>query len=287
MSALLQPTLPTPARANHNARRIRSRTAGHRHGGITRLMSPGDLGEQVKPFVFLDRFEFAGGALPAMPMHPHSGIATHTTMLEGTVEYEDSTGKSGRLPPGSVEYMQAGGGVWHTGRPAEAGRVRGFQLWLALPPELELAPAESHYLDASAIPGDARVRVLLGSYRGARSVIPYPAPVTYLHVTLRDGEPWIYLPAAEHEVAWLAVSRGGVRVDGTTVQQELVVFEDGAAPIELQAIGATELVIASAARHPHALVTGSYSVHTSEEALRRGEAGYRRIAAESRRSARG
>jgi hypothetical protein len=27
---------------------------GHSHGGITRLMSPGDLGELVKPFVFLD-----------------------------------------------------------------------------------------------------------------------------------------------------------------------------------------------------------------------------------------
>jgi hypothetical protein len=32
-------------------------TAGHTHGPITRLMSPGDLGELVKPFVFLDYFE--------------------------------------------------------------------------------------------------------------------------------------------------------------------------------------------------------------------------------------
>lgn len=285
MSALLHPPFPTPARAA--GRRIRSRTAGTRHGGITRLMSPGDLGEQVKPFVFLDRFEFAGEAFPAMPMHPHSGIATHTTILEGTLQYEDSTGKAGTLPPRSVEYIQAGGGVWHTGRPAAPGRVRGFQLWLALPPELELAPAESHYLDPSAIPGDDRVRVLLGTYRGAQSVIPYPAPVTYLHVTLRDGESWTYLPAADHDVAWLAVSEGSVRVDGAMLQKEMVVFEEGAAPIDLLAEGATELVIASAVKHPHALVTGMYSVHTSADALRRGEAGYRRIAADVRKAARG
>ena len=37
-------------------RRIVQRTRGHRHGPITRLMSPGDLGQMLKPFVFLDLF---------------------------------------------------------------------------------------------------------------------------------------------------------------------------------------------------------------------------------------
>jgi redox-sensitive bicupin YhaK (pirin superfamily) len=32
-------------------------------------------------------------------MHPHSGIATHTTLLEGSLTYEDST-RQGR-PPGA------------------------------------------------------------------------------------------------------------------------------------------------------------------------------------------
>ena len=38
-------------------RRVAHLTKGHTHGPITRLMSPGDLGELVKPFVFLDYFE--------------------------------------------------------------------------------------------------------------------------------------------------------------------------------------------------------------------------------------
>ena len=90
-------------------------TRGHTHGPITRLMSPGDLGELVKPFVFLDYFEAPSSGGPQMADHPHSGIATHTTLLQGSVDYRDSTGKSGRLSPGSVEWMQAGGGVWHGG----------------------------------------------------------------------------------------------------------------------------------------------------------------------------
>ena len=60
-------------------REIVYRTRGQTHGPITRLMSPGDLGELIKPFVFLDLFVMDGQiALPPIEMgwHPHSGIAT-------------------------------------------------------------------------------------------------------------------------------------------------------------------------------------------------------------------
>ena len=184
------PAAPRPAR------RLAYRTAGQTHGPITRLMSPGDLGELVKPFVFLDHFaseSFAGGGFP---MHPHSGIATHTTLLQGSTTYRDSTGKSGRLDGESVEWMQAGGGVWHTGAPILGEAIRGFQLWVALPAALENAPAESHYIDAPTIPGEGPVRVLLGGYGGLRSPIPFGAPMTYLHVRLRDGEAWSFDPPA-------------------------------------------------------------------------------------------
>ena len=150
-------------------------TAGHTHGPITRLMSPGDLGELVKPFVFLDYFEAPSSGGPQMADHPHSGIATHTTLLQGSVGYRDSTGKSGTLRAGSVEWMQAGGGVWHGGdlRPGEP--VRGYQLWVALPAALELKPAFSQYLDPEAIESDGRARVLLGSH-GRQHLRDGPGP---------------------------------------------------------------------------------------------------------------
>ena len=40
-----------------STRKVVDRTRGYRHGPITRLMSPSDLGERLKPFVFLDLFE--------------------------------------------------------------------------------------------------------------------------------------------------------------------------------------------------------------------------------------
>ncbi|HEY0482634.1 MAG TPA: pirin family protein [Kofleriaceae bacterium] len=258
-------------------RRIAYRTKGRGGGPITRLMSPGDLGELVKPFVFLDHFDFRGGS-DGGPVHPHSGIATHTTLLEGSLVYGDSTGKSGTLRAGSVEWMRAGGGVWHGGTLPGDERRRGFQLWVALAPPLELAPAESHYVDISTIPADGRVRVLLGSYGALRSPIPYPEPVTYLHVRLAAGERWTYQPPATHDIAWLAVSEGTLVVAGASVRRELVIFEDGTGPIDVAAHGDVELVIASAAKHPYPLVTGSYSVHTSRNHLVIGETGIEAVA---------
>ena len=37
-------------------RQIVERTRGNLHGPITRLVSPGDLGQLMKPFIFLDAF---------------------------------------------------------------------------------------------------------------------------------------------------------------------------------------------------------------------------------------
>ena len=47
----------------------------------------------------------------------------------------------------------------------------------------------------------------------------------------------------------------------------------------LRAIGGTAVgfVLGSASKHPHDLVLGSYSVHTSAEALRKGHEEIRRI----------
>lgn len=47
--------------ANISTRQIVHRTRGNRHGPITRLVSPSDLGNLIKPFVFLDYFEAEPG----------------------------------------------------------------------------------------------------------------------------------------------------------------------------------------------------------------------------------
>jgi redox-sensitive bicupin YhaK (pirin superfamily) len=252
--------------------RIAKRTSGQSHGPVTRLMSPSDFGRLLKPFVFLDLIDNQGKPFSGFGLHPHSGIATVTYIAEGSIRYEDTNGATGLLPAGGIEWMQAGRGVWHGGGTGDPGRTRGFQLWIALPPELELGPSESAYLAPEAIPREGPARVLLGSYGAATSSIKTPSPMNYLAVRLKAGERWSYQPPAGHTVLWIAVGTGSVLVPDEVQQGELVAFTPSSAAIEFEARSDAEFVLGSAVPHDYDLVLGSHSVHTSSEALREAEA---------------
>src|SRR5216684_2513827 len=252
-------------------RQIARRSRGHSHGPITRLMSPSDLGQVLKPFVFLDLFDNKGVPFNGFGLHPHSGIATLTYLVEGSVSYEDTNGATGVLPAGGVEWMRAGGGVWHGGGAGQPGRTRGFQLWIALPPKLELGPSVSLYQSPDAIQHDGPASVLLGSHGSARSAIAAPSPINYLAVRLQAGERWRYDPPADHTVCWVALSTGSLAVPEPVEAGELAVFEPSNEAIDFHAETASEFVLGSAASHPYELALGYYSVHTSPASLQAGE----------------
>ncbi|WP_246327118.1 pirin family protein [Burkholderia guangdongensis] len=256
------------------------------HGPVNRLFSPGDLGTLLKPFVFLDYFELPARARTAFSMHPHSGIATTTILLEGEVRYEDTTGATGVMSAGGVEWMNAGGGVWHDGRPVGHGPVRGYQLWVALPRERELAEPESQYLSADSIPRVGPARVILGQYQGVRSPVAAPPGINYLHVRLSARQAWTYTPPAGHEIAWVSVQHGALQAGGQRISAELAVFSESAGALVFTAHEDAEFVLASAIPHPHELSLGYYSVHTSDDALRAGEARIAEIGQQLRRAGR-
>ena len=260
---------PTPAPTR--PRQIVRRTQGTRHGPATRLMSPSDLGQLLKPFVFLDFFDMDTASFPGIGLHPHSGIATVTYLFEGSVRYEDTSGATGVLRAGGVEWFRAGGGAWHGGGPGDNGRSRGFQLWLALPPEQELAPAETVYLAPDAVARDGPARVLVGTHGTATSSLKAPASLNYLAVRLRAGEFWRYQPGGNHTVGWVALSAGRIRVPELVEAGELAIFESSTEAIDLHADVDTEFVLGSAPPHAYDLVLGQYSVHTSPATLRAGE----------------
>lgn len=252
-------------------RKLALRTHGHAHGAITRLASPGDVGELIKPFVFLDHFEADAADAPKFGFHPHSGIATLTLILSGQAFYKETTGREGIIDTGGVEWMRASSGVWHTGGLHGKERGKGFQLWVAMPPELELAEPHSQYLDASAFQSVGPARVIMGEYEGHKSVVAAPAGMTYLDVRLKAGERWRFTPPKGHDVAWIAVHEGAVSTTQHISSGELAVFEESEDDIHFEAIGDTGFVLGSAIKHPYDLVAGYYSVHTNVAALWQGE----------------
>lgn len=266
---------PTP-------RRIMRRTRGQGHGPITRLMSPSDLGQIVKPFVFLDLFDAKGPTIRAMgemPIHPHSGLATVTVLTEGRLRYDAPEVGSGTISYGGVEWLRAGSGVWHGKEMSveDVPRLQGFQLWLSLPPHLENGEPVSRYIETKDMAQVGPVHVIVGNHEGVQSPVPAPEGINYLLVTLRTGERWTYQPAAGHTVGWLALAKGKLDVGAPVDAGEMVIFEPSEGAIVVEASGNDDavFVLGSAVPHPYPLHLGSYSVHTSAQAL---EAGERRIA---------
>ena len=253
-------------------RRVIHRTRGYSHGPITRLVSPSDIGELTKPFVFLDYFDLDPKRSPAIGFHPHSGIATLTLVLEGRISYEETSGTKGFIEAGGVEWMRAGGGVWHTGGAVGSVQVKGYQLWIALPPEVESSPSEAQYFEAEHFQSHGPARVILGRVGEARSKVPAPTTMNYLDVALRKGEKWRYEPPRDHTVAWLAVHKGMLLAPALAEEGELLVLEEPSGEVEFEAVEDTSFVLGSAVKHPYDLVLGNYSVHTNKDALDRGEA---------------
>src|SRR5262249_717618 len=112
------------------------------------------------------------------------------------------------------------------------------------------------------------------------------AGINYLDVALKRGEKWRYQPPRNHTVAWIALHQGRLDAPAIVDKGELVVFEDSNSALEFEALENTAFVLGSAIKHAYELVLGNYSVHTSDDALERGEARIaeigRRLRAEGR-----
>jgi len=252
-------------------RSVRSTGAGFRHGPIVRLISPGDLGQELKPFIFLDYLRAHIPAGFGFGLHPHSGIATLTYQLDVDVAYIDTESQEGILKATGLEWMKAGGGAWHGGKMLSGGEITGFQLWISLPPGEEDGPSFSQYVEPTAVPQVENVKVLLGEYRGQKSPIQTPAAMNYFDIFLKQSEQFEFVIPALHKVAWAFAYRGEIVINGTAVREKIVVLNADGDSLEIFAKTDSRILIGTAEFHPHELVSGHSSVHTNENSLKKGE----------------
>lgn len=255
-----------------------ARYRGAQHGPITRLIDPTALGEQLKPFIFLDFFNAPVQRGFGFPMHPHSGIATLTWQPSCDVRYQDTTGKNGVLKAGGLEWMNAGGGAWHQGSFDTQGLATGFQLWVPMPPGVEDGDSFGQYVPPAEVPkgsiAGGTLTLLLGRLDANGQVLGSPVnshqDMNYFVLDLEANAGWRYTPPAGHDVAWAFVFEGAASIVGAMTSRELVVL-DGEGDIVFTGAGApARILVGSARKHPHDLVMGPSSVHTNAESLRQG-----------------
>jgi redox-sensitive bicupin YhaK (pirin superfamily) len=237
------------------SRRITLLRNGRRYRGITRLITPWDIGELTQPFVFLCHSELAPGAKTVVGVQP--GIGTLTLVLSGVLEFEEARGNKGMVVAGGFVWTAPGELVWHAGGGAADEPLRTLQLWIELPRKPGRSTTESQCVAPHEVQNDRSVRVILGQMGRARSRIgDAPPNLNYFHVRLKDGQHWCYAAPDGHNVTWLAVDRGGLRLeeDGRILREQVALFERSRGVIDVQAEGESSFVLGSARQDFNAVI---------------------------------
>lgn len=191
---------------------------------LTRVIGGPQLPD-LDPFLLLDEFgtDRAEDYIGGFPDHPHRGFETVTYMLDGRMRHRDNHGNEGLLVPGSVQWMTAGRGLVHSEMPEqEAGRMRGFQLWVNLPARDKMIEPRYQEFAPDRIPlatpaAGVEVRVIAGAIAtagGGRVRGPIEQPATdplYLDVSLAPGVAWEHRLSEGHN-AFAYVFEGAARI---------------------------------------------------------------------------
>ncbi|HET7295283.1 MAG TPA: pirin family protein [Vicinamibacteria bacterium] len=240
---------------------------------IRRLL-PRSRRRMVGPWCFLDAYgplSFRSGKPIDVAPHPHVGIQTVSWLLEGEVLHNDSLGLSGSAVPGTLNLMTAGRGIAHSEEtPASnTGRLKGVQLWVALPAaSRETEPGFEQHRALPVVELDGgRATVFLGALAGARSPARCYSPVVGADVA---GEPErrLALPLDRGFEHALVVLGGGGRLgDERLAPDTLYYLGCGRSQLLLQAErdGLRLLVLGGAPFGETILMWWNFVARTTEE----------------------
>lgn len=154
----------------------------------------------VGPFIFIDHMGPASirpGNYLDVGQHPHIGLSTLTYLFEGQIHHKDSIGSDQIITPGSVNWMTAGKGVTHTERTPQQIRdgktypLHGFQIWVALPKDLEQMEPEFHHFEKDQLPNweenGLKFRLVAGEGYHQKAPVPVYSSLFMLEIkSLQD-----------------------------------------------------------------------------------------------------
>lgn len=193
------------------------------------IISP-DAPARTDPFLVLSEDWFSS---PGFEWHPHRGVETVTTVLDGVLEHGDNAGHAGALEPGDVQWMTAGRGIIHRELAYRNEHAHTLQLWLNMPASARLADTRYQDIRAATRPvraaGGARIDVISGA--APSGGVAGPAvnhwPIRGAVLTLEPGAALDYaLPAADRAFGY--VLSGRAVIAGRAVAAGRIAWSDPA-----------------------------------------------------------
>ena len=207
--------------------------------------------QRMSPFIMLDygsKFYFPPTDKPrGVGVHPHRGFETVTIAYKGRVAHHDSSGNSGVIGEGDVQWMTAASGILHKEFHEEnfsktGGDFQMVQLWVNLPAKDKMSKPKyqgitNQQINKFQLPQNGGVvEVIAGQYQDVKGTASTFTPVNLLNVKLNAGAKTDFTFPQHYNTALLVVE-GSVKVNDTesVAADHFVVFQNNAESFSVEA----------------------------------------------------
>jgi redox-sensitive bicupin YhaK (pirin superfamily) len=228
---------------------------------VRNIFPSNNLGSRISPFLMLD---YAGPAHfepsnepRGVEEHPHRGFETVTIAYQGSVAHRDSTGASGTIHPGDVQWMTAASGVVHEEKhdpdfTAKGGDFEMIQLWVNLPKAHKMSAPKYQTLVSKDIPvvpfgSGGRLRVIAGEFAGAKGAATTFTPIGLYDAALpANGSAALELNPSHNNAIFLL--KGDLLLDGSETlagDAKIAVLPAGSATVQINANADSKFVVLS------------------------------------------
>lgn len=247
---------------------------------VRSLFSYGGANE-FDPFLLLDyagphKFS-ASDTKRGVDVHPHKGFETVTILYQGELAHRDSSGGSGRLGPGDVQWMTAGRGIVHEEFHSEEFTQRGgvlemVQLWVNLLSHDKHTPPKYQDLRDEQFPrvsldnNAGEVRVIAGEFNSVRGPASTFTPINVWDIQLDAGGQADWLVPEGHTCV-LICQQGAILANDVMLKAvELALFERDGTSLKVQAETAARVLLLTGQPLNEPVVgQGPFVMNTREE----------------------
>ncbi|SHM73993.1 pirin family protein [Flavobacterium saccharophilum] len=183
--------------------------------------------ERMSPFILMDynsKFYFPPtDKLRGVDVHPHRGFETVTIAYKGKVAHHDSSGNSGVIGEGDVQWMTAASGILHKEYHEEqfskqGGDFQMVQLWVNLPAKDKMTKPKyqgitNNEINKHLLPnGNGLIEVIAGEYKETLGAATTFTPVNLFNAKLNKGASATFNFPENYNTALLVIE-GSIRVN--------------------------------------------------------------------------
>jgi redox-sensitive bicupin YhaK (pirin superfamily) len=240
--------------------------------------------QRMTPFIMMDynaKFYFPPSDKPrGVGVHPHRGFETVTIAYKGKVAHHDSTGNSGIIGEGDVQWMTAASGIlhkeFHEKQFSKAGGdFQMVQLWVNLPAKDKMSKPKyqgiaNEQINKFQLPDNGGViEVIAGQYKNVKGAASTFTPVHLQNARLNKGGKATFSFPANYNTALLVIE-GSIKVnDKENVETDhFVLFQNDGEDFNIEALeNAVVLVLSGEPIQEPIAAQGPFVMNTRMELI--------------------